>query len=99
MDVQGHVVGRSSSFDRMWGLPAGPVRDEARFYAGIAAQVADRAAFDRRVAEIQADPEVVAAGLPNARIRVLDGQAHVAQLTAPGVLAREVLRFLEEEGA
>ena len=47
-------------------------------------------------AEIQADPEVVAAALPDARIRVLDGQAHVAQLTAPEEFADAVRAFLCE---
>jgi pimeloyl-ACP methyl ester carboxylesterase len=44
--------------------------------------------------EIQADPEVVAAALPDARIRLLDGQAHLAHLTAPETFAAEVLTFL-----
>ncbi|GAA1732420.1 alpha/beta hydrolase [Isoptericola hypogeus] len=48
-------------------------------------------------AEIAADPEVVAAALPDARIRVLPGQAHVAHLTAPEVLAAEVLAFLADQ--
>ncbi len=46
--------------------------------------------------EISADPDVVAAALPDARIRVLDGQAHMAQLTAPELFAAEVLAFLRE---
>jgi pimeloyl-ACP methyl ester carboxylesterase len=44
--------------------------------------------------EIQADPGVVAAALPDARIRLLDGQAHLAHLTAPETFAAEVLSFL-----
>jgi pimeloyl-ACP methyl ester carboxylesterase len=44
--------------------------------------------------EIQADPDVVAAALPDARIRMLAGQAHVAHLTAPEMFATEVLSFL-----
>jgi pimeloyl-ACP methyl ester carboxylesterase len=46
--------------------------------------------------EITADPDVVAAALPDARIRTLDGQAHVAQLTAPEALASAVLEFLSD---
>lgn len=46
--------------------------------------------------DIQADPEVVAAALPDARIEVLQGEAHIAQVTAPEVVARVVLRFLVE---
>jgi pimeloyl-ACP methyl ester carboxylesterase len=44
--------------------------------------------------EIKADPDVVAAALPNATIRVLDGQMHMAHLTAPETFAAEVLSFL-----
>ena len=44
--------------------------------------------------EIKADPEVVAAALPNATIRVLEGQMHMAHLTAPETFAAEVLSFL-----
>jgi pimeloyl-ACP methyl ester carboxylesterase len=47
-------------------------------------------------AEIQADPLRVAAALPDAWIRVLPGQAHIAHLTDPGVLARAVLSFLRD---
>ncbi|HEY5855806.1 MAG TPA: alpha/beta hydrolase [Aldersonia sp.] len=47
-------------------------------------------------AEIRADPEVVAAALPDARMGVLDGQAHVAQLTAPEKFADAVRAFLSE---
>jgi pimeloyl-ACP methyl ester carboxylesterase len=45
-------------------------------------------------ADIQADPDVVAAALPDARIHVLDGQAHLAHLTAPEEFAAQVLAFL-----
>jgi pimeloyl-ACP methyl ester carboxylesterase len=45
-------------------------------------------------AEIKADPEVVAAALPNARIGVLDGQAHIAHLTDPEGFTAQVLSFL-----
>ncbi|HEU4514718.1 MAG TPA: alpha/beta hydrolase, partial [Nocardioidaceae bacterium] len=44
--------------------------------------------------DIKADPDVVAAALPNARIHELPGQQHVAQLTAPELLTRTVLDFL-----
>jgi pimeloyl-ACP methyl ester carboxylesterase len=37
---------------------------------------------------------VVAAALPRARVRVLDGQAHVAHLAAPQWFAEVVLDFL-----
>lgn len=47
-------------------------------------------------AEISADPDVVAAALPDARIRVLDGQAHMAHLTAPDLFADELLAFLRD---
>ncbi len=47
-------------------------------------------------AEIRADPEVVAAALPDARIVTLDGQAHMAHLTAPDLLAKAVLDFLHD---
>ncbi|MFD4420910.1 alpha/beta fold hydrolase [Agromyces sp. NPDC058484] len=46
--------------------------------------------------EILADPEVVAAAFPDARIGVLNGQAHMAQLTAPEALAAAVLDFLSD---
>lgn len=44
--------------------------------------------------EIKADPEIVAAALPDARVRVLAGQAHLAHLTAPEIFADEVWSFL-----
>lgn len=44
--------------------------------------------------EIRADPEIVAAALPDARVRVLAGQAHMAHLTAPETFADEVWSFL-----
>jgi pimeloyl-ACP methyl ester carboxylesterase len=46
--------------------------------------------------ENKADPEVVAAALPDARICVLDGQAHIAHLTAPEAFAGEILSFLRD---
>jgi len=45
--------------------------------------------------EVRADPDVVAAALPDARIRVLEGQTHMAHLTAPETFAEDVLRFLD----
>lgn len=44
--------------------------------------------------DIKADPDVVAAALPDARVQELAGQQHVAQLTAPDLLSRTVLDFL-----
>lgn len=44
--------------------------------------------------DIKADPDLVASALPDARIVELPGQQHVAQLTAPELLARTVLDFL-----
>jgi pimeloyl-ACP methyl ester carboxylesterase len=46
--------------------------------------------------EIKADPEVVAAALPDARIQVLEGQMHMAHLSAPQTFAEHVLAFLRE---
>ena len=46
--------------------------------------------------EVKADPEVVAAALPDARIHVLDGQAHIAHLTAPDSFAEAVMSFLRD---
>jgi pimeloyl-ACP methyl ester carboxylesterase len=45
---------------------------------------------------VRADPETVAAGLPDARIQVLPGQMHLAHLTDPDTFAREVLTFLAD---
>ncbi len=46
--------------------------------------------------EIKADPEVVAAALPNATIRVLDGQLHMAHLTDPAGFAEQILEFVRD---
>jgi pimeloyl-ACP methyl ester carboxylesterase len=46
--------------------------------------------------EIKADPEAVAAALPDGRIGLLQGQMHVAHLTAPETFAAHVLAFLRE---
>jgi|SRR6266540_2381406 pimeloyl-ACP methyl ester carboxylesterase len=43
-----------------------------------------------------ADIETVAAALPDARILVLEGQQHVADILVPEVVADEVARFLSE---
>ena len=45
-------------------------------------------------AEIQADPDVVAAALPDSTLRVIDGQMHMAHLTDPETFAEVVLSFL-----
>jgi pimeloyl-ACP methyl ester carboxylesterase len=47
--------------------------------------------------EIKANPEVVAAALPDARIRILDGQAHMAHLSNPEGFAEQVLAFLRDQ--
>jgi pimeloyl-ACP methyl ester carboxylesterase len=47
--------------------------------------------------EIRADPEIVAAALPDARIDVLDGQMHVAHITAPEAFEAHVLAFLHAD--
>jgi pimeloyl-ACP methyl ester carboxylesterase len=44
-----------------------------------------------------ADVETVAAALPNARIAVLEGQQHVADVLAPEVFARHLVAFLRGE--
>jgi len=50
-------------------------------------------------AEIKADPEIVAAALPDARIQVLEGQMHMAHLSDPQTFAGHVLDFLgDSEG-
>jgi pimeloyl-ACP methyl ester carboxylesterase len=46
--------------------------------------------------EGKADPEIVAAALPDARIGILDGQMHMAQITAPELLADHLLAFLRD---
>ena len=44
--------------------------------------------------EIRADPEVVAAALPDARVEVLAGHGHIAHLAAPEAFLAAVLPFL-----
>ena len=46
--------------------------------------------------EGKADPEIFAAALPDARIGTLDGQMHMAQITAPELLADHLLAFLRD---
>ena len=46
--------------------------------------------------EVKANPEVVAAALPDARIGVLKGQAHIAHLTGPQSFAEAVMSFLRD---
>ncbi len=43
------------------------------------------------------DVDTVAAALPDARIAILRGQAHVADLTAPALVAEPLLAFLREQ--
>lgn len=47
--------------------------------------------------EMQRDPEAVAAALPQARITVMEGQAHVADVMAPEMFAELLLAFLGSE--
>jgi pimeloyl-ACP methyl ester carboxylesterase len=47
-------------------------------------------------AEVKADPQVVAVALPDARVRMLDGQTHIAHLTDPQSFAAELLSFLQD---
>lgn len=46
--------------------------------------------------QIKANPEIVAAALPDARIHLLNGQTHIAHLTDPQSLAEAILSFLRE---
>jgi pimeloyl-ACP methyl ester carboxylesterase len=46
--------------------------------------------------DIKADPEVVGAALPNARVTVLPGQMHIAHLTDPEGFAAALVSFLTE---
>lgn len=48
-------------------------------------------------AAIRDDPETVAAALPEARIVVIDGQHHLADVLAPEVFAEPVVAFLRDE--
>ena len=44
----------------------------------------------------QEGTEVIRAALPDARVAVLRGQAHIATVTAPELVADEIVRFLSE---
>jgi pimeloyl-ACP methyl ester carboxylesterase len=46
--------------------------------------------------EIKDDPEAVAAALPDARIVVLEGQQHIADVLVPEVFAEHILSFLRD---
>ena len=46
---------------------------------------------------LRGDPETVAAALPTARLVVVPGQQHVADVVAPAVFAEILLNFLSEE--
>lgn len=46
--------------------------------------------------ELRDDPETVAAALPDARIAVLEGQQHIADVLAPELFAEPVLEFLRQ---
>ena len=46
----------------------------------------------------KADLETVAAALPDARIEVLDGQQHVADILAPEMVAEHLVAFLRSDG-
>ena len=46
---------------------------------------------------IKADPETVAAALPDARIVILDGQQHIAIDLIPEVFVEHVLAFLRDQ--
>jgi pimeloyl-ACP methyl ester carboxylesterase len=46
--------------------------------------------------ELRDDPETVAAALPDARIALLEGQQHIADVLAPELFAERVLDFLRQ---
>jgi pimeloyl-ACP methyl ester carboxylesterase len=46
--------------------------------------------------ELRDDPETVAAALPDARIVLLEGQQHIADVLAPELFAERVLEFLHQ---
>ncbi len=46
--------------------------------------------------EVKAEPEIVAAAMPDARIHVLDGQTHMAHLAAPEEFATAVVEILRD---
>ena len=61
--------------------------------ASIAVPVLILAGADTPV-EIKDDPEAVAAALPDARLVVVEGQQHLADVLVPEVLAQHLLTFL-----
>ena len=84
---------------------AGTVPRELRAFEADAFDAAVAATIDVPVlllvgadspAELQADPEVVAAALPDARIDVLAGQAHLAHLADPETFTAHVLAFVRD---
>jgi pimeloyl-ACP methyl ester carboxylesterase len=46
--------------------------------------------------QIKADPDAVAAALPDARITIVQDQAHIAHLTGPESFAKAVISFLRD---
>lgn len=48
-------------------------------------------------AEIKDDPDTVTAALPDARIVVIEGQQHLADVLAPELFARHLLAFLRDD--
>ena len=48
--------------------------------------------------ELKDDPETVAAALPDARIVVIAGQQHLADVLVPEVFAQHVVAFLRHDG-
>jgi pimeloyl-ACP methyl ester carboxylesterase len=46
--------------------------------------------------ELRDDPDTVASALPDARIALLDGQQHIADVLVPELVAERVLAFLRE---
>jgi pimeloyl-ACP methyl ester carboxylesterase len=47
--------------------------------------------------EVKDAPETVAAALPDARLAVIEGQQHLADVLAPEVFAEHLLAFLQAE--
>ncbi|MFC3689653.1 EAL domain-containing protein [Aquipuribacter hungaricus] len=60
VDLAGRVVGRNSTFERMWHIPAGTEDLDRVLLAHAVGQVADPQGYRARVAELYADPEAVA---------------------------------------
>jgi pimeloyl-ACP methyl ester carboxylesterase len=64
------------------------------FNAGASVGRADGRALSRQVSVVYRRP--IAAVMPNASVAILGGQGHAALMTAPGLVAAEVARFLAE---